>query len=433
MTVREDRDLRTLVKPDRVHRDFYTCPRVFELEMERIFARAWLLVGHDSQVPGPGDFVTATLCRHPVIMSRHRDGRVHVMFNRCSHRGAQICTEPSGNVRRFECPYHGWVYDTDGRHAGAPYPARYAEGFLKRGRFDLAAVPRVAVYRGFVFASLSEEGPGLDDFLGPMRSHIDAMVGRAPNGEVEASAGAFRYRFGANWKIQMENQNDLYHPMFTHASTTARDGTQFRRHGAEDDEAGRVKLLKENEALNEQWEELPVGGHRYGHTWMGMFPMDRGQSGPVHERYRAAMEARYGDRAERAMAVEFHNSIFYPQWSIQYLTQHIRLMNPVSVDCTENVIIPLRLKGAPDEMWRAALRSNNNSHSPAGMVMSDDMEVWVRCQNALTSPGNDWVVFARGMDEEQADNRGSFEVRGTSEANARHQHRAWLDYMCGAA
>ena len=432
MTAYENDALRDLVKPDRVHREFYTSPAVFELEMERIFGRAWLIVGHDSQVPNPGDYITTTLCRKPVIMSRHSDGRVHLLFNRCSHRGAQVCTELKGNATRLECPYHGWVYHTDGSLAGAPYPKRYAEGFLDGGDFDLAKVPRTAIYRGFVFGSLSAEGPDLDEFLGPMKSHIDDMVDRAPDGEVEACAGVFRYRFGANWKIQMENQNDLYHPMFTHASTTAVDGIQYRRQGAEEDEAGRVKLLKENGALNEQWEELTVGGHRYGHTHMGVFPTDRGPSGPVHERYKAAMEAAYGKaRAPDAMTVKHHNSIFYPQWSIQYLTQHIRLMNPISVDCTENIIIPLKLKGAPEEMWHAVLRSNNNSHSPAGMTMSDDMEVWTRCQDGLAAQGRDWVVFARAMNEESTDNQGSFDGRGTTEANARHQHLAWLDYMCG--
>ncbi|MDC0033065.1 Rieske 2Fe-2S domain-containing protein [Alphaproteobacteria bacterium] len=427
----ENDALNDLVKPDRVHRDFYTNPDVFELEMERIFGRAWLIVGHDSQVPNPGDYITTSLCRKPVIMSRHTDGQVHLIFNRCSHRGAQVCTELIGNAARFECPYHGWVYHTDGSHAGAPYPKRYADGFLMNGDFDLAKVPRMAIYRGFVFGSLSCEGPDLDEFLGPMKLHIDQMVDRAPDGVVEACAGVLRYRFDANWKIQMENQNDLYHPMFTHASTTAEDGTQFRRQGAEEDEAGKVKLLKEKEALNDQWEELSVGGHRYGHTYMGMFPMDKANTGPVYERYKAAMEASYGDRAADAMAVRHHNSIFYPQWSIQYLTQHIRIMNPISVDRTENIIIPLKLKGAPEEMWHAALKSNNNSHSPSGMVMSDDMEVWVRCQDGLTAPGQDWVVFARGLEETGADNSGNYVGRGTSEICARNQHLAWLDYMCG--
>ena len=424
--------LRHLVQTDRVHRDFYTSPEVFEIEMERIFGRAWLFVGHASQVPSPGDYVTTTLARQPVIMSRHGDGEVYLLFNRCRHRGAQICTEIKGNAKRFECPYHGWVYHTDGSHAGAPYPKRYTKAFLSSGELDLAKVPRMAIHRGFVFGSLSADGPDLDEFLGPMKSHIDDMVDRAPDGELDACAGVFRYRFRANWKIQMENQNDLYHPMFTHASTTAEDGRQFRRQGAEEDEAGRVRLLEKNSALNEQWEGLAVGGHRYGHTYMGMFPMDKANSGPIHERYKAAMEAAYGtERAVGAMTVTRHNSIFYPQWSIQYLTQHIRVMNPISVDCTENIIIPVKLKGAPEEMWRAALRSNNNSHSPSGMVMSDDMEVWVRCQNGLATQGGDWVVFARGMNEEESDNLGNYQGRGTSEVCVRNEHLAWLDYMCG--
>ena len=103
---------------------------------------------------------------------------------------------------------------------------------------------------------------------------------------------------------------------------------------------------------------------------MGMFPMDKRNSGPVYERYKVAMEDAYGDRANDAMSVKHHNSIFYPHWSIQYLTQHIRVMNPISVDCTENIIIPLKLKGAPEEMWHAALRSNNNSHSSTSSFWS---------------------------------------------------------------
>ena len=424
--------LRALVRPDRVHRDFYVSPAVFELEMARIFARAWLFVGHASQIPAPGDFITTRVCRQPVIMSRDEDGEIHLLFNRCTHRGAQVCVLPRGTARRFECPYHGWVFRTDGSHAGAPYPGRYAKGFLDGGRLDLARVPRMAVYRGFVFGCLSAEGPTLEDFLGPMRAHIDDMVDRAPDGEIEASAGVFRYRFQANWKIQIENQNDLYHPMFTHASTTGEDGTQFRRQGAARDEAGSVALLSSGSALNQAWEDLPVGGCRHGHTYSGVFPMNKANSGPVFERYAAALEAGRGrKRADEVIDLARHNSIFYPQFSIQYLTQHIRVMNPVSVDCTENTIIPLKLKGAPEEMWHAALRSNNNSHSPAGMVMSDDMEVWTRCQNGLAAQGADWVVFARGLGEETTDNQGNHEGRGTTEACARHQHLAWLDYMCG--
>ncbi len=88
-----------LVEPGRVHRRIYADPDIFELEMERIFGRAWLFVGHASQVPKPGDYVTTELGRQPVIMTRHHDGSVRVLLNRCSHRGAKVVNERRGNVR----------------------------------------------------------------------------------------------------------------------------------------------------------------------------------------------------------------------------------------------------------------------------------------------------------------------------------------------
>ena len=89
-------DIAKLIEPGRVHRDVYTDPDIFELEMERIFGRAWLFVGHASQVPQAGDFVTTELGRQPVVMTRHRDGHVHVLLNRCTHRGAMIVVNETG-------------------------------------------------------------------------------------------------------------------------------------------------------------------------------------------------------------------------------------------------------------------------------------------------------------------------------------------------
>jgi benzoate/toluate 1,2-dioxygenase alpha subunit len=431
MTSYDINAIRDLVQPDRVHKDFYINPEVFEMEMERIFGRIWLFVGHTSQVPNNGDYITTTVARQPVIMSRDRKGEVHVMFNRCTHRGSQVCLEQFGNTKRFECPYHAWVFNNDGSFAGAPYPKGYEDGFLAKEKLDLVKLHRMEIYRGFVFVSLSNDVPDIDEFLGPMKDHIDSFCDRSPVGEVEACAGVFRYRYDGNWKLQMENQTDVYHIMITHVSTTDEDGKQFRREGAEEDDAGKVKVLADNSTLDDQWEQHPLGGHRHGHVYMGRFAMDKKNSGPVYDRYKASMEESYGDKAEDLMTVKIHNSIFYPHWSIQHLTQHIRVMNPISVDCTENIIIPLKLKGAPEEMWHAALRSNNNSHSPSGMVMSDDMEVWVRCHEGLKTQSTDWVVLARGMNEKFSGVRtGSYESHGTSESGARNQQLAWVDYMC---
>jgi len=96
-------EIAKLIEPGRVHRRVYTDPEVFELEMERIFGRAWLFVGHTSQVPNPGDFITTDLGRQPVIMVRHRDGSVQVLLNRCTHRGAKVVNERRGHAPRLTC------------------------------------------------------------------------------------------------------------------------------------------------------------------------------------------------------------------------------------------------------------------------------------------------------------------------------------------
>lgn len=425
----DDRYLRALIRPDRVHRDFYTSPELFELEMERIFGRAWLFVGHDSQVPNPGDFVSVTVARQPLLVTRHADGSVHVLMNRCAHRGAQVCTEPYGNATQLRCPYHGWTYGLDGARLGVPYRKRYADEFLATEAIRLEPIPRMAMHRGFIFGSFTAAGPSLDACFGPMMGHLDDMVDRAPDGEIEIGR-PFRYRFNANWKIQLENQNDMYHPMFTHESTTDERGTQFRRQGAEEDQAGKVQLLGAKAGLNPAWEQLQLGGYPFGHTFSGAFPTDRGAEGPVQARYKALLERRYSaERVTELLALGRHNSIFYPHFTLQYLTTHIRVMNPIAVDCTEDVIYPIRLRGAPEEMWHATIRSNNNSHSPSGLVMTDDMEVWTRCQSGLKAQTGEWVHFARGMGEEVRIADDTYRATGTTEVCAREQQRAWLRYM----
>ncbi len=123
------RDISSLIEPGRVHRHVYTAPDVFDLEMERLFGRAWLFVGHTSQVPNAGDYFTTELGRQPVLMLRHRDGKVRVLLNRCSHRGPKVMNERCGNAKRLVCCYHGWTFDTDGSLIGVPVPEGNGEGF----------------------------------------------------------------------------------------------------------------------------------------------------------------------------------------------------------------------------------------------------------------------------------------------------------------
>ena len=212
--------IRALVRPDAVHRDVYLDAELFSVEMERLWRRAWIYVGHTSQVPTPGDFHTCTIGTEPVVMVRHSDESVRVLRNRCAHKGAKLVNATHGSVGRFfRCPYHAWSYRTDGSLAAVPLPDGY-----DRARFDACdaargmAPVRTENYRGFVFAKLAEDGPGFDEYFGSSLSSIDYMVDRSPSGKVTVAGGVLRYLHDCNWKMFVENLNDTMHPMAAHAS-----------------------------------------------------------------------------------------------------------------------------------------------------------------------------------------------------------------------
>ena len=112
--------LPALVKDDRVHRDLFVDPQVFDLEMANIYHRTWVYVGHESEIRNPGDFKTTTIGTEPVILSRDTDGDLHVMVNACRHRGVTLCEEAGGNQKFFVCAYHGWVFDSAGSLVNVP-------------------------------------------------------------------------------------------------------------------------------------------------------------------------------------------------------------------------------------------------------------------------------------------------------------------------
>ena len=226
-----------------MHRRVYADPDIFELEMERMFGRAWLFVGHASQVPNPGDYFTTELGRQPVVMTRHRDGKVHVLFNRCTHRGAKVVNERCGHAARMTCLYHGWSFDTDGTLVAVPIPEGCAAEFRKED-FGLAPVPRVQrIPRFRVCESRAQSGASFEDHIGPMKGNIDDLVDRAPDGELAFDLGQHRYVYNGNWKLQVENVLDSYHVPFSHASTVNKEGVQFaRREG--DQEGAKVVETK---------------------------------------------------------------------------------------------------------------------------------------------------------------------------------------------
>ncbi|MGH7421413.1 MAG: aromatic ring-hydroxylating oxygenase subunit alpha, partial [Candidatus Rokuibacteriota bacterium] len=293
-------DYKTLVQDDRIHASLYTDARIFADEIERIFHRGWVFVGHDSEVPRPGDFVTRRVGAQPVLMVRGRDGDVSVFVNRCRHRGTMLCPAERGHARTFACPYHGWTYDLAGDLIGVPYPGGYAA--LDKREYSLEPAPRVSSYRGFVFASFAAAGISLAEHLGAATRLIDRSCDLSPTGEVELTAGWVKHRCAANWKTLPENDSDGYHLGFVHLALFKTVRMQYQR------VVGDEKAIK---AVVRDW------GH--GHIeidwspgYEGPFEWFGGASGPVVDDYVAALERRDGpeEARRRIMQGPAHALIF---------------------------------------------------------------------------------------------------------------------------
>lgn len=421
--------MNTLVKRDHVHRSVYLDPQIFALEMERLFARTWVYVGHDSLVPKPGDYLTTRIGSQPVVMSRHTDGKVYVIYNSCGHRGAIVCNEDKGNAQLFRCCYHGWTFKTNGDLDAVAMPRGYGPGFDARNpALGMGRLPRVESYRGFVFASLAADGPTLMEHLGPARMSIDELVDRAPDGEIDLSAGVHKYMFRGNWKLQLENTVDMYHVPFSHESSVRRDGRQFDRGTGQ--KSG--SAISDRGSAAQKWEQRIAWGSRSsGHSWAGHQPVaEEASTDPVYLEYVAALEARHGkERTKEILAPKRHNTAFYPNMTLQALNSHVRVIVPVAVDRTEVNVYPIRLKGAPEAMNRQFVRHLNLTHSAASLIQTDDLECFRRCQEGLSAQSSDWVWFARGAHSDTEDDNGDYVNKGTVEVQQRAQFAAWLRLM----
>lgn len=420
----------TLVQDDRVHRTVYTDPVIFDLEMERIFGQAWIFVGHDSQVPIAGDFITLTIGKQPIVMARHSDGKVHVLYNRCGHRGAKVCIENKGHAELFRCAYHGWTFNTDGSLDAVSMPRGYGESFdTSDPNLGMGQLPRVDSYRGFVFASLSPDGPDLATHLGHARASIDELVDKAPGGAVDLSGGVHKYMFRGNWKLQMENTVDMYHVPFSHESTLRRDGRQFSRRRGDDSGS----TLSTTGAAAERWEQrVAWASKETGHSYTGHQPAaeQKHNDDPVYQEYVAALTALHGEeKTQDVLNPKRHNTCFFPNMSLQALNPHVRVIRPLAIDRTEIWVYPIKFCGAPEAMNRDIIKQLNLTHAAASLIQTDDLENFSRVQGGLATEGADWVWFSRGVETDVPDNQDGVVNKGTVELPQRAQYAAWARYM----
>ena len=351
----------------------------------------------------------------------------------------RVCIADSGSGRRLVCPYHGWAFQHDGSLAGVPAPRGYAKSAdLTDPAYALRRAPRVESYRGFIFASMAADGPGLVEYLGEIADAIDNIADRAPDGEVEIAGGVIRQEFAGNWKMHMENACDLVHPGYVHESSVDAAQDFLRDSGPADQAQQAIQMFNGNGISLNQWDQLGVYGFENGHCYMDGFyrggMIDPSLEDPVFQKYRALMVERHGEaRTAEILGRDTFNNLIYPNVSINTRFQQMRVIHPVAVDRTHLYSYSFRLKGAPEELFQISVRFVSTANSPSSPVASDDLAVFEACQAALSGEGGpEWLDFSRRYGEEGVFRETGATDVGTSELPMRTQLGAWRKYMTEA-
>ena len=394
-----------LIQPDRVHGSLYTSDAVFEAELRNIWYRTWVYVGHESELPNRNDYVVKSIGPQSIIMTRDNDGKIHLLLNRCSHRGNQICSYDKGNARSFTCPFHSWTFANDGRLVGYAFPDGY-DG-QDRSRLGTGKVTRVASYRGFVFGSFAAEGPTLMEHLGGAAETIDRLVQMSPEGEVEITAGFLKHRVKANWKFILENECDGYHPAFVHQSIF----------GVADSAIGKLYGAKSTAVTRD---------YGNGHTEIDLRPEFRLRDQPLSwfgtnesrlPDYVSKMNTAYGpERARDIMIDGTPHVMIFPNLFIAEI--QIFVIQPLAANDSVQHVTALQFKGAPD-LNRRMRQQTMGSVGPAGLLLADDSEMYERTHRGVLARSPEWIYLARGTHREQQDENGYTIGHATDEVPSR--------------
>lgn len=200
----------------RVNRRVFVEPDVLSREQRAIFDRCWLYLGHDSEIPENGDFLTRKVGGRELLFVRGKDGTARAFFNTCPHRGAMVCRERQGKEKLFRCFYHAWTFDLQGKLVNRPEAERYSEA-IEEGLHDLAPVAQLDDYRGLYFVNYDPGAVDLVGYLADAKEYIDLTMDQSEVG-MEIVGGIQEYGFQANWKLLAENSFDGYHGIPTHAT-----------------------------------------------------------------------------------------------------------------------------------------------------------------------------------------------------------------------
>jgi phenylpropionate dioxygenase-like ring-hydroxylating dioxygenase large terminal subunit len=397
---------------------------LYRLELERIFARGWNFMCHDSQLKDVGDYLVSYIGEDQVIVVRGEDGQINVMLNTCRHRGNALCRAEQGRAKSFVCSYHGWNYGLDGRLIGAPGQSTYYHGELDKSRLGLARA-RVESYLGFHFATLAADAPSLHDYLGEVGRVGLGMI--CAYGEVEAVPGVQKNVIDCNWKIAVDNLFDWYHVAYSHASAQS---------------AGIFDISK---ILHPKSQMVMLG--EWGHAIGGpSIPEDiQAQIDATSDEERAAQRnVERGPRIRPKLAKDLlgpvgvrsegHPNIFPNLW-VTLGGAQVCLRLPRGPNTTELWWYTFVPKDADPSLKQTIVWMANHFFGPAGLLEQDDGENWSQSTRAAKGVASRRVgqYLGMGLGHGEAaplgDKDGRYIEGLISEHGQRWFYRGWRDWM----
>jgi phenylpropionate dioxygenase-like ring-hydroxylating dioxygenase large terminal subunit len=357
------------VRTGLVARRIFSSDDIYQREQERIFRRCWLFLGHDSQIPKTGDYVTTQMADTSIILCRTMSGEVKALVNSCRHRGNTVCRTDAGNLKTFTCSYHGWAYDLQGKRVesggliNVPGTTAFYNDKFKMDEWGLVPVPRVEAYRGLIFGSFDADAPSLETYLGDFRWALDLVLDR---GDLVAAPGALRWRQRTNWKFAADNCGDMAHVQVTHRSAfiamSKLNGTKVAPVGTA--QPGFTLLTEYGHMGNFQTASVEDGpnadikkGFKYANA------------GAEYWRNRPEIVAAQGPLKASVLRYNMH---LFPNLFI--LDRVLMVRNPLGPGEMEQRILGLYDRSAPEEIQRQELRSMYRKFGPSGLLEQEDGE-----------------------------------------------------------
>jgi phenylpropionate dioxygenase-like ring-hydroxylating dioxygenase large terminal subunit len=415
-------DLKSLVDADAglISPRIYADNDLYEQELEQIFARCWLFLCHETQIPNPGDFFTTSMGEDSVLVTRDTAGKIHAFLNVCPHRGNRLCRADAGSSSSFICAYHGWAFGADGNLMGVPNAKDAYYGELDQSKWGLIPVAQLDSYKGLIFATFDAQAPSLADYLGETAWYLDAFVDRREGG-IEVIGGVNKWVVPCNWKLPAENfGGDGYHVAWTHLSAI---NSGF---------AGNYRFQPSNSGSAVS----PGNGHCV--ITMGADdiadPPDE-EIREYEEQIKSEVRSRLGPRSNQvnpAAATIFPNFSLLRASARTFRMWHLK--GPDKIEIWSWLYVD---KAAPDSVKKALRLAGTLSFGPSGVFEQDDMDNWEQCTKAGrgTVSRRMRLNYQMGLGHESFndDLQALASDYRYSDSNHREFYRRWSQMMAGDA